>query len=158
MTIPADQLKQRWRRQAVMNTAAAVVVIPLAFAFFSTPVAVTVTVLMLISDGVIWFLDRRVQRTGKLTMTLPVQGHADTQPVDPATRRRKARRAAFGVLGAYLGAVVVGAVIGSAMDSAGPGTGAFIGAAVGFVLAYAVLLIIVRIWKRRITARAAQGG
>lgn len=158
MTILADQLKQRWRRQAVMNTVAAVVVIPSAFAFFSTPVAVTITVLTLIGNGVTWFLDRRVQRTGKLTMTLPVQAQADVQAVDPATRRRKAKRAALGVLGAYLGAVLVGAVIGSAMDGADHGTGAFIGAAVGFVLAYAVLLMIVRIWKRRIIARTAQGG
>jgi hypothetical protein len=158
MTSPADNLKQRWRRQAILNTATAVVVIPLAFVFFSPPVAVTMAMLTLIGDGVIWFLYRRVQRTGKLTMTLPGQAQTDVQAVDPATRRRKAKRAALGVLGAYLAAVVVGAAIGSAVDSANHGTGAFVGAAVGMVLMYAVLLMIIQIWKRRIIARAAQGG
>jgi hypothetical protein len=54
----------RWRRLAVGNTIAGVVVSVLALVFLPLPIGLIVTGAMAIGVGDTWYLDRRIHRSG----------------------------------------------------------------------------------------------
>ncbi|MCU1623276.1 MAG: hypothetical protein JWL79_2121 [Frankiales bacterium] len=128
--------QQRWRRIALMSTLYDVVIIPAAFFLFSVPVAVAVTVVVLLGTGDLWYLDRRVRRTGKLTMQdAEVGAAAQRVATRIGPRATLAVVVALGLLG-----LLIGAAIGASLDQH-HAQGAAIGAAAGYVSAFAAIML-----------------
>jgi hypothetical protein len=57
---------RRWRRLAIANTAAGAIVVVMALVFLPKLIAGLLVVLMVVSVGETWYLDRRLRRTGNM--------------------------------------------------------------------------------------------
>jgi drug/metabolite transporter (DMT)-like permease len=56
----------RWRRLAIANTVAGVIVVVAAWVFVPTLIAALLVALMVLGVGNTWLLDRRLRRTGNM--------------------------------------------------------------------------------------------
>jgi hypothetical protein len=64
-----EETKRRWRRLAILSTAIDIVFVPVMFALVPTAAASVGAVVMIGGTADIWYLDRRLQRTGQLFRT-----------------------------------------------------------------------------------------